>query len=281
MILPLISTRLNSYQLVYAPGPSKHQAGVGLLLAAELIPCVRAYKLSASGRLCGRVLDLKKGEQTLLVSAYMPTGLDRAPVRLAGDRLAHDLYRELDRWARGMHRVIVMGDLNETLTPADRSMALPPAPPAPPHAPSPPPPLPPPPLLPLLLALREASPSSTSQHARLHRRISRCAPRRHTRTGLHSLVRDRAWHLAESPRLHLESRLSDRCTTRDLHRHSSEAAFAPSAAVDGDASVRCVSHVRSARTDRPTAPAEPAHRNGEALPEIHRAATIPPPTRAR
>ena len=35
-------------------------------------------------------------------------------------RLAHELYAEIVGWTVGMHQLIVMGDLNETLTPHDR-----------------------------------------------------------------------------------------------------------------------------------------------------------------
>jgi len=42
----LLSTRLSDYQLIYSPGPSHHQAGVGLLLSLSLLPRVRRCKLS-------------------------------------------------------------------------------------------------------------------------------------------------------------------------------------------------------------------------------------------
>ena len=54
----LLSTRLSPYLLVYAAGPSHHEAGVGLLLAQELAPRIRNYKRSTTGCLTGAVLEL-------------------------------------------------------------------------------------------------------------------------------------------------------------------------------------------------------------------------------
>ena len=68
----------------------------------------------------GIVLEMQKGSQLLLISSNMPTGLDH---RSAADEqvlLAHSLYHEILGWCAGMKQVILMGDLNETLTPFDR-----------------------------------------------------------------------------------------------------------------------------------------------------------------
>lgn len=117
----LLNTSLADYNLVYAAGGSAHEAGVGLLLSHDLSPAVRTFKRSKTGRLVGAVLELSKSQQILLVSAYMPSGLDHRSPADESTLLAHRLYAELLRWAVGMHQVVVMGDLNETLTALDRS----------------------------------------------------------------------------------------------------------------------------------------------------------------
>ena len=116
----LISNRFPPYQLVYAAGPSQHQAGVGLLLSLRLAPCVRRYMRSASGRLAGAVLELAHGHQLLLVSAYMPSGLDHLAAASEEHDAARALYAELLGWSAGMQQVLLLGDLNETLTQWDR-----------------------------------------------------------------------------------------------------------------------------------------------------------------
>jgi len=123
----LLSTRLPSYQLVCAAGPSAHEAGVGMLLSLALAPRIRRYFRSDSGRLVGAVLELSPGRTVLLVSAYMPSGLDHSAPDSPSHRLAHSLYAELMGWSVGVAQVVVMGDLNETLTRWDRQ----PSPPAP------------------------------------------------------------------------------------------------------------------------------------------------------
>ena len=116
----LLSNRFPPYQLVYAAGPSQHQAGVGLLLSLRLAPCVRRYMRSATGRLAGAVLELAQGHQLLLVSAYMPSGLDHLPAASEEHDAARALYAELLGWSAGMQQVLLLGDLNETLTQWDR-----------------------------------------------------------------------------------------------------------------------------------------------------------------
>ena len=61
----LLNKRFSSYQLVYAPGPSHHQAGVGLLLSLRLTHSVRRYHRSPSGRLIGAVIELTHGQQMI------------------------------------------------------------------------------------------------------------------------------------------------------------------------------------------------------------------------
>ena len=101
-------------------GPSHHEAGVGLLLSQELAPRICCYKRSSSGRLIGAVLELSPRpaySAGLRLHAQRP----RPPLgRLSQHELAHKLYDELLRWSLDAQQVIVMGDLNETLTPLDR-----------------------------------------------------------------------------------------------------------------------------------------------------------------
>ena len=117
----LLTNRLSPYILAYSAGPSHHEAGVGLLLSLALAPRIRCYKRSSTGRLVGAVLELSPGKRMLLVSAYMRTGLDDSAAGSPSHLQAHALYAELLRWSAGMHHVVVMGDLNETLTRWDRS----------------------------------------------------------------------------------------------------------------------------------------------------------------
>lgn len=115
---------LSQYRLIAAPGPTAHQSGVGLLIADGLTPRCRAYKRSSTGRLVGVILELSRGHQLLIVSAYMPSGLDHRAA--ADDQIAaaHSLYNELLGWTRGVQQVVVMGDLNETLSDRDRQPSL-------------------------------------------------------------------------------------------------------------------------------------------------------------
>ena len=119
----LLRTSLDDYDLVVAPGPSEHDAGVGLLLAHSLAPRCRSYLRSPGGRLCGAVLELSQGRRMLLACAYMPTGLDGAHAQSPSVALAQALYAELFLWATGMTHVVLLGDLNETLSSLDRYAA--------------------------------------------------------------------------------------------------------------------------------------------------------------
>src|SRR5680860_453440 len=64
-----------------------------------------------------------RGQRTLLVSAYMPSGLDHLAASSPLHDVADDLYATILKWAQGMQQVIVMGDLNETRVAADRASA--------------------------------------------------------------------------------------------------------------------------------------------------------------
>ena len=116
---PLLRLQLSDYLLVSAAGPSQ-QPGVALLIAKSLAPRCRAYKRSKTGRLLGAILEPFKGHQLLIVSAYMPTGLDHQAAASPSTALAHELYAELLGWTNGMQQVIVLAAPNETLTPHDR-----------------------------------------------------------------------------------------------------------------------------------------------------------------
>ena len=123
----LLSTNLSPYLLVYAGGPSNHEAGVGLLLSRALAQRAHNYRRSPTGRLVAAVLELAPGQQTLLACAYMPSGLDHHALDSPQHTLAHELYHTLVGWSAGMDHVILMGDLNETLSRWDR-LPLPAAP---------------------------------------------------------------------------------------------------------------------------------------------------------
>ena len=94
----LLSTRLLPYTLIHEAGPSRHEAGVGLLLSLALSSRIRSYKRSGTGRLVGAVLELSKGQLTLIVSVYMPTGIDHHIASSPQHEAAHDLYAKLMRW---------------------------------------------------------------------------------------------------------------------------------------------------------------------------------------
>ena len=116
----LLSTKFPQYFLTYTPGPSLQEAGVALLISNDLAPRCRSFKRSKSGRLVGVVIELEQGRPTLIISSYMPSGLDHQPLSSTTMQHAHTLYNEMTQWALNMPRVIVMGDLNQTMTPADR-----------------------------------------------------------------------------------------------------------------------------------------------------------------
>ena len=116
----LLNKRFSSYQLVAAPGPSHHEAGVGLLLSHRLAHSVRRYHRSPTGRLIGAVIELTHGHQLLLVSAYMPSGLDHQAHNSPSHDTAHALYALILEWSAKVQQVIVMGDLNETRSHWDR-----------------------------------------------------------------------------------------------------------------------------------------------------------------
>ena len=116
----VLTSKLPQYNLVYSGGPSQHEAGVALLISHDLASRCRTYKRSKTGRLVAAVLEITKGHQMLVASAYMPSGLDGRSSVDPSTVLAHQLYAELMAWTVGMQQVIILGDLNETLTADDR-----------------------------------------------------------------------------------------------------------------------------------------------------------------
>ena len=99
----ILASSLAHHFLIFAPGPSNNKAGVGLLIAHELAPQCRAYMRSSGGRLVGAVQELTRGHRTLVVSAYMPTGLDHLAASSDTVQEAHDLYAEFERWTVCVH----------------------------------------------------------------------------------------------------------------------------------------------------------------------------------
>ena len=99
----LLSTRLLPYTFISEAGPSRHEAGVGLLLSLALASRIRSYKRSGTGRLVGAVLELSKGQLTLIVSVYMPSGLDHHVASSPEHETAHEIYAKLVQWSVGMH----------------------------------------------------------------------------------------------------------------------------------------------------------------------------------
>jgi exonuclease III len=98
----------------------KH-AGVALLVRSKWWPFVRQPLTSGTdGRLTGVILDFN-GTKLAVISAYMPTGLDNCSSDSESALLAVDLYARLLRWKRDTNAMVLMGDLNETMTPQDRT----------------------------------------------------------------------------------------------------------------------------------------------------------------
>jgi len=116
----LLSTKFPQYFLTYTPGPSLQEAGVALLISNDLAPRCRSFKRSKSGRLVGVVMELEQGQSTLIICSYMPSGLDHQHLSSDTTQHAHTLYNEMMQWALHTPHVIIMGDLNQTMTPHDR-----------------------------------------------------------------------------------------------------------------------------------------------------------------
>ena len=100
---------------------SEKHAGVALLVSMKMTPFIRqVLKSGADGRMVGVSME-SGGRSILVVSVYMPTGLDR----VSGDddkaRMTDELYSQLLKWCRKADKCILLGDFNETRSPLDRS----------------------------------------------------------------------------------------------------------------------------------------------------------------
>jgi hypothetical protein len=88
----LMRPHTKPYFIVTSPGPSMHEAGVGLLLSHHLAPHCRSYLRSKSGRLVGAIIEIAPHQRLLIISAYMPSGLDHATQNDPKMSLARQLY---------------------------------------------------------------------------------------------------------------------------------------------------------------------------------------------
>ena len=68
----------------------------------------------------GAVLETEAHTKLLVVSAYMPSGLDHAGGRSDKHALAAQLYAEIEQWSLDCQHTLVLGDLNETRDQQDR-----------------------------------------------------------------------------------------------------------------------------------------------------------------
>ena len=111
------------YHMILSP---HHSAGVALILRDDVsIRCVEELDGGRAGRLVGAVIQTTVGNNILFVCAYMPTGMDRAADDGDKARECHRLYDKIITWSNEAGRltggkVVVLGDLNETITDADR-----------------------------------------------------------------------------------------------------------------------------------------------------------------
>ena len=120
---PTIPPRVLSdsgWRLEAAPQP---HAGTALLLRDSLHAIITTRAHHASGRAIAVTLESKsrerKVQRTALVCVYMPTGLEQESIGSDKMNLAEELHRTVLAWTSGC-RALVLGDFNETLTPADR-----------------------------------------------------------------------------------------------------------------------------------------------------------------
>ena len=116
-------------ELLVSQGFNLHEsvgrnAGVCILLRNRLAPQVRKqFVHSVDGRAAGVLLDT--GKLTILVvSAYLPTGLDSVSLDHEDALLARDIYSQIVEWSQHADLVLLGGDLNETLSLRDRCDSL-------------------------------------------------------------------------------------------------------------------------------------------------------------
>lgn len=118
---PRVNDRLiQSYGYRYIACLKRH-AGVMLLFRSDLAASLRKpMDSSTSGRLVGGVFEIA-GKTSLIVSAYLPSGLDGKSESSDEAADAKDIYRCIGRWSALADNTLVLGDLNETVSDRDRS----------------------------------------------------------------------------------------------------------------------------------------------------------------
>lgn len=96
-------------------------AGVALLVQKRMCPLIReVHKREDDGRLIGIEVQMQK-ETILVMSAYIHTGIDFLADGDETMRCAQQVYDSICRWSVRGTRVILMGDMNETVSDIDRS----------------------------------------------------------------------------------------------------------------------------------------------------------------
>jgi exonuclease III len=110
---------LDSGYEVYVCGESK--AGVGLLVKATMVPYIRqVLKSGKDGRMIGILLEVN-GKTLLVVSIYMPTGLDHVSGSDTKVEVTNQLYAQLLKWCTKADHCVLLGDFNETMNLLDRN----------------------------------------------------------------------------------------------------------------------------------------------------------------
>ena len=106
----------------------KERGGTALFIRTSMKPCIRKVLTSGpDGRMSGVVME-QNGKRVVMVSVYMPTGLDfvaDASSASEAGTIADKLYRQLLRWTTAdvCDHALVLGDLNETMSSMDQSSA--------------------------------------------------------------------------------------------------------------------------------------------------------------
>jgi exonuclease III len=117
---------LRAHKFSMHHSPFAH-AGTAIIIQAKWAPYVRRVFNHDTGRLVG-VLVQSLNRSIIIISVYMPTSLDSCGDDSEEADLALSLYNTIAQWTsecpRGT-RVVVMGDLNETIDKRDRSSVSP------------------------------------------------------------------------------------------------------------------------------------------------------------
>ena len=116
----LLKPQLAGYSLILAPGPSKHEAGVALLLSSKLLPAVRTYLTLLHGPTCRRSAGAGQRPTAAAGLRLHAQWSYHASPDSPQAQLAREVYAELQRWSTGVQRVLLGGDLNETISVHDR-----------------------------------------------------------------------------------------------------------------------------------------------------------------